>query len=239
MKRLTSKGLLFILCFLLGALAITQYRVVGTVNPYVSIRDIESLTNQIYALEKANESYQNRLEDLKVKIAAYEEADVGSGKLDEVLRREVSQFKILSGVVKVFGPGVVVIVSDAENPIVLGDDPNNYIIHDLDLVEVVNDLKNAGAEAIAINGRRIIPYQTSILCNGPTINIDGEVYSQPYIIEAIGDRKFLEAAATSPESYTHFLKQWGLFTEVNTSIHLEIEAYETPVQFQYMKEKEE
>ncbi|OPL08000.1 MAG: hypothetical protein AVO33_02690 [delta proteobacterium ML8_F1] len=225
--------------FLLGGLVMAQLRVVGRVNSYVSIKDIETLSNQINTLEIMNANHQTTIQNLREKIDAYLETEPASGDLETVLRREVAQFKILSGTEKVYGPGVVVIVSDAEKPIVLGDDPNNYIVHDLDLLEVVHDLKNAGAEAIAINGQRIIPHQTSIICNGPTISIDNVVYSQPYIIEAIGDRKFLEAAATSPDSYTNFLKQWGLFTEVNTSVYLELEAYKSRINYEYMIKKED
>ena len=61
-----------------------------------------------------------------------------------------------------------------------------FIIHDHDIRTILNDLKKAGAQAIAINGERVVPMSEQI-CAGPTILINGNRYPVPYVIEAIGD----------------------------------------------------
>ena len=132
----------------------------------------------------------------------------------------------------------MIIVSDGDRQLLDNENPNNLLVHDLDIQALVDDLLEAGAEAIAINGQRIIPHLTEIICNGPTIRVNEELYSQPFIIEAIGNRKHLEAAVNAPNKYGFVLKQWGLFLEVNTSIYLELSGYDTKIEYEYLKPKE-
>jgi uncharacterized protein YlxW (UPF0749 family) len=99
------------------------------------------------------------------------------------------------------------------------------MVHDVDIRNIVDDLRNAGAEAISINGQRIIFGQTKIYCTGPTVKINDDVFSQPFIMKAIGDRYHMEAAVNAPGQYGHTLRQWGIFVEVNTSVNIEIPAY--------------
>ena len=62
---------------------------------------------------------------------------------------------------------------------------SNRILHDVDLIRVVNELKNAGAEAISINNQRIIS-TSAIECDGNVIKINGEKIGAPFEIKAIG-----------------------------------------------------
>ena len=64
--------------------------------------------------------------------------------------------------------------------------PSWFIIHDYDIRTILNELKTAGAQAIAINGERVVPMSEQI-CVGPTIIINDNRYPVPYIIEAIGE----------------------------------------------------
>jgi len=63
---------------------------------------------------------------------------------------------------------------------------NILIIHDQDLRIILNELKKGGAQAISINGERIMPMSEQV-CAGPTILINKNRYTAPYIIKAIGD----------------------------------------------------
>lgn len=77
------------------------------------------------------------------------------------------------GLTDVTGPGVILTIADSDIDSSLVLDASDFLIHDLDLLKVVNELKNAGAEAISINNQRII-LTTPIICGGNTININGE-----------------------------------------------------------------
>lgn len=107
------------------------------------------------------------------------------------------------------------------------------LVHDQYLREIVDDLRIAGAEAISVNGTRIITGITEIICNGPTVRINGIQQAQPYIIRAIGDRYKLAAMLQDTESLTHALKRRGFAMEVNTRVQLTIDKLQKPAQFKY------
>ena len=69
------------------------------------------------------------------------------------------------GLTDVTGPGVIVTLSDSKKDIASSLNPSQLLVHDLDVLSVINELKNAGAEAISINDQRIVP-TTGIICGG-------------------------------------------------------------------------
>jgi uncharacterized protein YlxW (UPF0749 family) len=238
MKRNTSKVTILILTFFLGFLAVMQIRILRTGVKYVSFSDIEELTIQTESVLSENLRLSERVSILTTQINDFEDSIESSGNIEAVIADELEYYKIISGAAPLGGPGVIIIVSDSERELLQDENPNNLLVHDLDIEALITDLHEAGAEAIAINGQRVLADITRVVCNGPTLRINGEFYSQPFIIEAIGNKKFLEAAINAPDKYGHILRQWGLFIEVNTTVYLEIPAYEELVDYQYMKPKE-
>lgn len=77
----------------------------------------------------------------------------------------------------------------------------------------INDLRKSGAEAISINGERVLPL-SEIKCSGATITINSTMYGQPFIIKAIGNGDSLMASILSPQSYVNLLREsYGIFVE--------------------------
>jgi uncharacterized protein YlxW (UPF0749 family) len=104
---------------------------------------------------------------------------------DNKLEKEWESLKLLTGIVGVKGPGVTIRLDDA--PAREPDMPLELlIIHDHDIKVILNELKVAGAQAIAVNGERIVPMSEQV-CAGPTILINGNRHPVPYVIEAIGN----------------------------------------------------
>ena len=118
---------------------------------------------------------------------------------------EREEVKELSGYSTVTGPGITITMRDSERELKDGQNPNDLIIHDIDILRVLNDLKKAGARAISINGERVLA-TSKIKCSGATITVNDTTYGQPFIIKAIGDIDLLSAAINSPESYAKSLK---------------------------------
>ena len=106
----------------------------------------------------------------------------------EKFQEEVFLYKTASGRDKIHGPGVEVTVDDATREIFEFEDVNNLLVHDTDLLMIINELNRCGAEAISVNGQRITP-RTAVVCSGYTVRINGEVYARPFKIRAIGDAK--------------------------------------------------
>ena len=85
----------------------------------------------------------------------------------------------------VVGPGLRVTLDDSS----LKESPtgnlNDLVIHSQDVQAAVNALWRAGAEAISINGERLIS-TSAVLCVGNTLLLNGTVHSPPYVISAAG-----------------------------------------------------
>ena len=81
------------------------------------------------------------------------------------------------------GPGVSVLIEDSLKPVQSGENPNLYVIHDEDILRIVNELRAGRAEAIAINDQRLIG-TSEIRCSGPTIAVNGRslepLYGESY-----------------------------------------------------------
>jgi len=98
----------------------------------------------------------------------------------------------------------------------------DVIIHDIDILRLLNDLRKSGATAISINGERVLG-KTQIKCSGSTITVNDTTYGQPFVIRAIGDIDSLNAAVLSPESYTYSLKEvYGINIEVESINNMKI-----------------
>jgi len=128
----------------------------------------------------------------------------GGGTVLESLVDEVNRLRIANGLIKVSGPGVVVAVA---GPVGV-----------MDLQDLINELRNAGAEALAIDGQRFITRST-ITSDGRSILVDGRVVQPPYRLQAIGDAEIMEAALVRPGGLISLLRQ--LNRELSITIHQE------------------
>ena len=72
-------------------------------------------------------------------------------------------------------------------------DPNESVVHQSDLQAVVNSLWAGGAEAMSVAGQRMIS-TSAVRCVGNTLLLNGEVYSPPFRIVAIGPAAGMRAA---------------------------------------------
>ena len=149
----------------------------------------------------------------------------------ENLSKKLQETNTLLGYTEVSGQGLIITLEDADSSTVRGN-AIDYIVHDGDLMEVVNSLKNAGAEAISINEQRIVG-NTAITCAGNIIKVNGEKIGSPFIIKAIGRTEKLKGALTMPGEYLELLKKDGVQVKVETSNNIVISKYEGIYNFIY------
>ena len=129
------------------------------------------------------------------------------------------------------GPGVAVGVRDSTAVNVTGDEAD-YLIHDNDIMSVINELRSAGAEAISLNGERILA-TSEVRCTGAVVTVNGRRYAAPYIIMAIGDKDTLYGALTMRNGVVDVLGQWKIEVKVTMSDKLLIPKYSGAVEFRY------
>ncbi len=200
-------------------------RTVAQSNQHVDIEDIELLNLQKNELILANNQIKEAINEIDTTIKSLDETSNSVSGLTE-LKEQVAYFERLSGKTKVCGEGVVIIVNDSDIMLNEYQEPEDFIVHDVNLRVLVDELWQAGAEAISINGTRIIFGMSTINCSGPTININSVEHGSPYIIRAIGDRYQLQRKMTEDGSYANTLERFALDIEVNTKVYMEIDGYE-------------
>ena len=148
------------------------------------------------------------------------------------INSQIEQLKFYNGFTHVRGPGIMLSVSDS-----VSEDPDlglmERIVHDVDIVVLLNDLKAAGAEAIEINGQRIINI-SEVVCAGPLIRVNGYVIPAPFLIRAIGDSDKLYDAVNQEGTYAYELKNtYGMEVNIRKAYNLSIPKYRGKYQIEY------
>ena len=190
---------------------------------------------------KWKEKYDKAVIDLANSEVKLESIRLQSTQNDEnaiYKEEEIKLDNILLGLTEVKGDWIIINLKDNNNVSLSNigplDDIEYYLVHAGDLVEVVNDLRNAGAEAISINGQRIIN-STAIYCAGNVIKINGEKISSPIEIKAIGSPELLYGSIMRPAGYIELLEQTGVIVDVKKNTNIIINKYDGVINSQYIK----
>ena len=139
------------------------------------------------------------------------------------LEKQLQRNHILMGTTEVTGPGVIMNLEDSID-----------LVHDLDIITIVNELKNAGAEAISVNDQRIVS-TTAITCDGNVILINGQKIGSPFTILAIGYPEKLMGALSRPGGYIELLNEDGVYAEMRKSNNITIPKYSGVITYKYMQ----
>jgi len=168
----------------------------------------DQLRDEILQVQNENKALFERLKQLQAEVREFEKAEAENENTVKELVEELENLRMVTGAVKVKGPGVVVSLRDASY-IPDEDNPNHYIVHEEHLQEVINELVVSGAEAISINNQRI-SFNSYILCIGPVVEVDGVQYNAPFKIAAIGDPDKLYSALNLKGNVKDRLVQYGI-----------------------------
>lgn len=134
------------------------------------------------------------------------------------------------GRVPVTGPGLLVTLDDAPAgaPVPAGVHPDDLVVHQQDIEAVINALWAGGAEAMAIQGQRIVS-TSAIRCVGNVLLLHGQVYSPPYEISAVGEVETMRAALDASPAVSVY-REWahavGLGWSVQGPVSLDLPAHE-------------
>ena len=230
-----------IVCLFLTIAIVVQIR---TVSSSISITDPtfvdDGLRDEVL---RTKERYEETFRELEKAELELEKQRENATKNDEVSTQKENQLKLgkaILGTTEVSGKGVVILLNDNQTVSTesLGttEDPSTYIVHYDDLLNVVNELKNAGAEAISINDQRIVS-TSSIECAGNIIRVNGEKVGAPFTIKAIGNQDELHYALSRVGGYLDILNSWKLITDIKKpSTNITIVKYNGVLKSKYMKE---
>ncbi len=148
-------------------------------------------------LSEEYEELQTEIAKLREENTRIQEVAAQGNSASKEINDSLKETRLFAGLTEVLGPGVTVTLSDSRKP---GEEVGFFeagIVHDLDVLKVVNELWNAGAEAVSVNGKRVGP-STDFRCVGTTIMVDQQQIASPVKIEAIGDQNTLFGAINLP-----------------------------------------
>jgi uncharacterized protein YlxW (UPF0749 family) len=204
----------------------TELRAPGTANLVDLVRQAESDVR----------SEDQRLLALQAEVNARTARAGRSNSAVAAAARHAAPLRAPFGLVPVHGPGLVVVLDDApSSPSTAGVDQNQLLVHQSDLQAVVNAVWAGGADAVSVAGQRLVP-TSAVRCVGPTLLLNGEVFSPPYRVEAIGPSAAMRTALSSSPGVRLFeqaAEYYGLGYTVATDSDLRLPAYRGSLSLSY------
>lgn len=219
-----------LVCLVLGLMLSVQYRAVREIKQNEAVQRAQELSDQVKMMKKEREVLQASVSRMRSELE-----NLSAGPLSVQMKEEMALASTLAGVTELAGSGVEVTLKDSGISLTPGDNPNLYLVHDEDILKVVNELKAAGAEAISVNGQRFIA-TTEINCNGPTIRINKKPLAPPFVITTIGDPETLGSALQMKGGVAETLRFFGIQVSVKKLSQVTVPAYTGGVKYEYASE---
>ncbi len=166
---------------LLGVLVVTQYRAQDVFSRTLTAENASSLTTLIAQISDRNTALRDEILALRLRVDSAQGASQSSEVALRELREQFQQVQVAAALTPLSGAGVEVRI---EGP-----------FDDRATSDLVNELRNAGAEAIGINGQRIGPRTWFARATGGVM-VDGQLVSTPYRVQAIGSPETISVALT-------------------------------------------
>ncbi|HHV07580.1 MAG TPA: DUF881 domain-containing protein [Firmicutes bacterium] len=217
-----------IICIMLGVILTAQLRTQAGMRQEIPTKRIEEMAS----LLKQAESERDALRAQVHKLQAQVDEAVNQGKGLSSVKKDLEHARAAAGLTELQGPGLVITLNDSTRVAQAGQDPNLFLIHDEDLLKLVNELKAAGAEAITVNEQRVVA-STEIRCAGPTISVNNNRISPPYVIQAIGDPAGLESALKMRGGIIETMQFWGIQVQIEKREQIQLSAYVGSHAFQF------
>ena len=214
----------------LGLLLSVQFRVTRDTVKFPQVHRVNTMADKINDARTERDSKQEQINKMR------EELDkLAAGAALGVLKEELVDARIESGLTGVSGPGIEVTLNDSNLEVTNGGNPNWYVLHDEDILKVLNELRAAGAEAMAINNHRILA-TSEVRCTGPTILINrNQRIAPPFVIAAIGNQDTLINSLKMRNGVIDSLEPWGIQVSLKKVSRVEIPPFPGSISFDYAR----
>ncbi len=223
-----------IACVVLGIMGGVQFQAQSK-KPPVQADNTRQLLELVRTLEAERNKLSAELTDNRNRMAKVEEAAGRRETLSTQMQEQLERSRIEAGLTGIRGQGITVQLSDSGRTPGPEEDPYFYIVHDVDIQALVNELWAAGAEAVSVNDQRVVT-RTSIRCVGPTVLVNGVRMAAPYLIKAIGPSTDLEMALRMPGGFLDSMAQlikMGGEVKMNRTQELTIEPFDGSLIFRF------
>lgn len=220
---------IFAVCIVLVAVLLMQFKIVERVNEadIENMRETE-LREQLSTWKSKYQETNEKLSEVNLKINEYNEKIQSNDQTSEIIEEELLQSNILLGNTDVTGEGVIITLADTDESIITASD----------LLELVNELRFAGAEAISINNVRVTSLTDIVDISNRFILIKPrQRLSSPYVIKAIGNQTYLASSLGLKNSgFIDIHSNSGQSVKIENQRNITIPKYTGTFDIKYLKE---
>ena len=213
-----------LVALILTMVMFTQFKTVyqTDITAIETMRETE-LRTELTDWKNKYDEVEARINDTEEKISEYQSQISNSEESSNILENELEETKDFLGYTKLKGEGIIVRLEDNEFK----------QIERWDLLSLINELKLAGAEAISVNDERIISRSEVATVGYQFILINGNRIPSPFIVKAIGNKKYLESAITIKGGYLDEMNVNEKTVSYTVEDNVEVPAYNGKVSFEY------
>lgn len=236
MNKKTATIIIGIMCFILAFMMTLQIRTIKqSESEILTLKHENELRDEIREWKDKYEVISDQVTNLNKIIENYRNASAGESS--GLLKEELNNANMLAGLISVKGPGIKIILDDTKvlEQITLEAgyyDPNAYVIDDGDIMQIINDLRYAKAEAISINGQRVTA-NSEIYSSGKVITINSIRITSPFEITATGDSKSMSDYLKVRGETLNRLEQIGVEVTIERVEELIIPKTENVIIYNY------
>lgn len=239
MKKKTPVLAITLICFIIGFGAALQIKSVWRNNAVMDSTtasrldtlqsEVLRLSQKNMELEKQSSAYKNDLDRFKTEASQ-------SSDYSKILSEDLEKAELSAGLTDVSGPGIIITINDStvRHNSTDGTTAAAETIHDSDLLMLINELRNAEAEAISLNDQRIIS-TSEIRCSGSSVTVNNVRCYAPFIIKAIGSYSKMSSTLNMPEGFMDTMAYWNIPVELKRSENISIGAYAGELKNEYAK----
>lgn len=219
--------------FFLSMMLAAQMKSISNTEELIAGKREAQLADDLVTLQRKYNDLKEQNDKSQKIVEEYQTNASSNDTLISSMKQELDYLTLLSGTKDVKGEGIVITLNDGIKTNV--DNNSDVLVHDSDVLTVVNELKAAGAEAISVNGQRIIA-TSAIRCVGPVIQVNYQKVAAPFEIKAIGNAQYLESAMKIKNGIVDTLKELGISISISRQAEVKIPKYEGTFTFESVEE---
>ena len=227
--KITLTIVIGIACIALTTVMFMQFKMVNQTDiDELEVMREEELRTELAEWKNKYEEAENQYNSQLAKLEEYNQKEESETETAELVQKELDEVNLLLGKTDVEGQGIIITLkenSDAESGIITSDNLNM----------IVNNLKEAGAEAISINEQRIVNMSDIVTVNDVIIRVNQQRILTPYIIKAIGNQSYLESAMSGNGSEADKLQKLGHDIKIEKDNKVQIPKYDKDLKSDYIE----
>lgn len=232
MKKIKSQLSLGLVCIILGLMLSFQLKATYNSSNVGKQRELRDISKELNDLRKQKSDLDQKLQAYQKKVDDYEKAAASQSDTAKMMKNEIDNLRFLSGLTDVQGQGIIITIQSVTDLSTRETLP----IGASDIIDIVNELNSAGAEAISINDERYVS-RTQIRDIGDRVKINDTKFdpSQIVTIKAIGESDLLNGVFKLPGSIVEDLRNAGMEVKITPESNVKILKYNKPLDYKYMK----